>query len=103
MEAPYLCDHNTRQGQTYWRLDTKKNLSLADIGTYLRMQPPVSELHQFEKEKPQTHLNPYYWKFTWDGRPCRVGMTDFEKKREEPGAPKRRGQTEGSRQSPERA
>ena len=51
MEAPYSCDHNTRQGQTYWRLDTKKNLSLADIGTYLRMQPSVSELHQFEKEK----------------------------------------------------
>ena len=50
MEAPYSCDHNTRQGQTYWRLDTKKNLSLADIGTYLRMQPSVSELHQFEKE-----------------------------------------------------
>ena len=50
MEAPYSCDHNTRQGQTYWRLDTKKNLSLADICTYLRMQPPVSELHQFEKE-----------------------------------------------------
>ena len=58
MEAPYSCDHNTRQGQTYWRLDTKKNLSLADIGTYLRMQPPVSELHEFENEKPQTHLNP---------------------------------------------
>ena len=50
MEAPYSCDHNTRQGQTHWRLDTKKNLSLADIGTYLRMQPPVSVLHQFEKE-----------------------------------------------------
>ena len=50
MEAPYSCDHNTRQGQTYWRLDTKKNLSLADIGTYLRMQPSVSELHQFEKD-----------------------------------------------------
>ena len=50
MEAPYSCDHNTRQGQTYWRLDTKKNLSLADIGTYLRMQPSVSVLHQFEKE-----------------------------------------------------
>ena len=29
-------------------------------------------------------MNPYYWKFTWDGRPCMVGMTDFEKKR---GAP----------------
>ena len=50
MEAPYSCDHNTRQGQTYWRLDTKKNLPLADIGTYLRMQPSVSVLHQFEKE-----------------------------------------------------
>ena len=44
MEAPYSCGHNTRQGQTYWRLDTKKNLSLADIGTYLRMQPSVSGL-----------------------------------------------------------
>ena len=53
--------------------------------------PDILELHKLEQEKPQTHLNPYYWKFTWDGRPCRVGMTDFEKKREEPGAPKRRG------------
>ena len=103
MEAPYSCDHNTRHGQTYWRLDTKKNLSLAGIGTYLRMQPSVSELQEFEKETPQTHLNPYYWKFTWDGRPCRVGMTDFEKKREEPGAPKQRGQTEGERESLEGA
>ena len=51
------------------------------------MQPSVSKLHQFEKEKPQTHLNPNYWKFTWGGRPCMVGMTDFEKKHEEPGAP----------------
>ena len=91
METPYSCDHTTCLGQTYWRLDTKKNLSMVDIGVYLKMQPSVSEWHQFQKDKPEQHLNPYNWKFNWDGRPCTVGMTDYEKKREEPGAPKRKG------------
>ena len=103
MEALYPCDYTTCQGQSYWRLDTQKNLCMVDIGDYLEMQPSVSELQMLQKPKPETHLNPYYWKFNWDGMPCSVGVTDYEKKREEPGAPKRRGQTEGERESLEGA
>ena len=91
MEATYSCDHTMWEGQTYWRLDTKKNLSMVSIGNYLKMQPSVSELRKFCKGRPEAHLNSYYWQFKWDDRPCIVGMTDFERKREEPGAPKKKG------------
>ena len=58
MEALHPCDYTTCQGQSYWRLDCKKNLCMVDIGDFLEMQTPVSELQMFGKPKPDTHLNP---------------------------------------------
>ena len=77
--------------QAYWGLDTTRNLSLDDIGTFLQGHPMVSDMAKCKKPKPETHLNPYEWTLMWNVMTCCVGITDYEKQRDQPGAQTRAG------------
>ena len=96
MATAWPADLRVAKGQAYWRLDTKHNLSLEDIGTFLQGQRMVSDIWKRPKDRPETHLNPYEWTFKWKGMSCAVGMTDYERKHDPPGAAKAKGKKRGA-------
>ena len=53
-------------GSAYWRVDTKYNLSLENLGTFLHGNPHMLELRRHQKTEPLNHLSPYELKFKWD-------------------------------------